>query len=88
MKTNLSEQTSFGVERIYFWSDSKTFLKYIYSIKKYFPFYVIQRLDEIRSNSSITDWNYIPTHLNVSDACTGRFDFIDFKDKNDYLNDP
>ena len=45
-------------------------------------------LDEIRLNSNITDWNYIKTHLNVSDTCTRPIDFTDFKDKNDYLNGP
>ena len=48
----------------------------------------MHRFDEIRSKSNITDWNYIPTHLNVSDACTRPNGFTDFKDKNDYLNDP
>ena len=48
----------------------------------------MHRLDEIRLNSNITDWNYIPTHHNVSDACTRPIDFTDFKDKNYYLNGP
>ena len=87
-KTKLLEETNFDVERIYFWSNSKTVLKYINNKKKYFPVYVMHRLDEIRSNSNITNWNYIPTHHKVSDACTRPIDFIDFKDKNDYLNSP
>ena len=70
IKTKLLEETNFDVERIYFWSDSKTVLKHICYEKKHFPVYVLHRLDEIRSNSNITDWNYIPTHHNVSDACT------------------
>ena len=88
IKTKLLEETNFDVEKIYFWSDSKTVLKYIYNEKKHFPVYVMHRLDEIRSNSNITDWSYIPTHPNVSDACTWPIDFIDLKDKNDYLNGP
>ena len=86
IKTKLLEETNFDVEKIYFWSDFKTVLKYIYNEKKHFPVYVMHRLDEIRSQSNITDWNYIPTHLNVSNACTRPFGFTDFKDKNDYLN--
>ena len=74
----LLEETNFDVERIYFWRDSKTALKYIYNEKKHFPVYIMHRLDEIRSNSKITNWNYIPTHHNVSDAFTRP---IDFKDK-------
>ena len=45
----------------------------------------MHRLDEIRSNSNITNWNYIPTHHNVSDAYTRPIDIIDFKDRNDHL---
>ena len=85
IKTKLLEETNFDVKRIYFWSDSKTVLKYIYNKKKHFPVYVMHRLDEIRSNSNITNWNYISTHHNVSDACTQPIDFIDIKDRNDYL---
>ena len=80
IKKKLLEETNFDVERIYFWRDSKTALKYIYNEKKYFPVYIMHRLDEIRSNSKITNWNYIPTHHNVSDAFTRP---IDFKDKSD-----
>ena len=70
IKKKLLEETNFDVERIYFWRDSKTALKYIYNEKKHFPVYIMHRLDEIRSNSKITNWNYIPTHHNVSDAFT------------------
>ena len=65
-------------EMIYFRSNSKTILKYIYNKKKHFPVYVIHRLGNI--NSDITDWNYIPTYHNVSDACIWPIDFSDFKD--------
>ena len=85
-KIKLLEETYFDIERIYFWNDSKTALKYICNEKKHFTVYVMHRLDQIRSNSNITDWNYIPTHHNVSDACTRPIDFIDFKDNIDYLN--
>ena len=33
IKTKLLEETNFDVEKIYFWSDSKTVLKYIYNEK-------------------------------------------------------
>ena len=80
MKKKFLEETNFDVERIYFWRDSKTALTYIYNQKKHFPVYIMHRLDEIRSNSKITNWNYIPTHHNVSDAFTRP---INFKDKSD-----
>ena len=80
IKKKLLEETNFDVERICFWRDWKTALKYIYNEKKHFPVYIMHRLDEIRSNSKITNWNYIPTHHNVSDAFTRP---IDFKDKSD-----
>ena len=68
IKTKLLEETNFDIERIYFWIDSKTVLKYMYNKKKHLSVYVLHRLDEIRSNSNVTDWNYIPTHHSVSDA--------------------
>ena len=72
IKTKLLE------EMIYFRSNSKTILKYIYNKKKNFPVYVMHRLGNI--NSDITDWNCIPTYHNVSDACIWPIDFSDFKD--------
>ena len=88
IKVKLLSETIFNVKNIYFWSDSKAVLKYIYNENKHFPVYVMHRLDEIRSNSSINDWNYIPTNLNISDLCTRPIDFTDFINKRDYLSGP
>ena len=52
----------------------------------HFLVYDMHGLDEIRSNSNITDWIYIPTHPNVSDAFTLPIDFTSFKDESNYLN--
>ena len=43
---------------------------------------------EVRLKPKVTGGNYIPTHLNIFDACTESIAFIDFKDKNNFLNDP
>ena len=48
----------------------------------------MHRLNEIRSNSTITDWSYIPIHHNVSDAFARPIDFVDFKDRKDCLYGP
>ena len=88
IKVKLLSETNFNVKKIYFWGDSKAVLKYIYNENKHFPVYVMHRLDEIRSNSSINDWNYIPTNLNISDLCTRPIDFTDFINKRDYLSGP
>ena len=88
IKVKLLSETNFNVKNIYFWSDSKAVLKYIYNENKHFPVYVMHRLDEIQSNSSINDWNYIPTNLNISDLCTRPIDFTDFINKRDYLSGP
>ena len=83
IKVKLLSETNFNVKNISFWSDSKAVLKYIYNENKHFPVYVMHRLDEIRSNSSINDWNYIPTNLNISDVCTRPIDFTDLINKRD-----
>lgn len=43
IKSKLLEETFFSLKRIYFWSDSKTVLKYNYDEKKHFPVCVMPR---------------------------------------------
>lgn len=88
MKVKLLTDTYFNIKNVYFWSDSKTVLKYIHNENKHFPVYVMHRLNEIRLNSNITEWHYIPTSLNISDICTRPINFTDFIKRYDYLQGP
>lgn len=53
-----------------FWSDSTTVLHWIKNDSRNYKTYVANRLGEIDELTQITDWRYIPTHLNVADIAT------------------
>ena len=57
LKVFVLEQLKFRVNKIYFWTDSQTTLKYIKNESKKFPIFVMNRLHEIRANSDVTEWN-------------------------------
>lgn len=57
-------------DRIFFWSDSKATLKYIKNEKRRFPAFVMQRVNEIRLNSSPSAWRFVPGNLNPGDHTT------------------
>ena len=52
------------------WSDSKTVLQYIRNENVKYPTYVMHRVSEIKKNTDVSSWNYIPGVLNVADDAT------------------
>ena len=52
-----------------FWSDSQTVLKYIKNENQRFSAYIMHRVNEIKSNSNISDWHYVPGKMNITDQC-------------------
>ena len=56
------------IDNIYLWSDSKTVLNYLRNRNTNFGPYIMRRCNEIRQNTNVEDWNYIPTDLNIADA--------------------
>ena len=56
------------MDNIYLWSDSKTVLNYLRNRNTNFGPYIIRRYNEIRQNTNVEDWNYIPTDLNIADV--------------------
>ena len=53
-----------------FWVDSQIVLKYIQNTNRNFPTFVMNRLNEIRLNSDVVDWNFIQGNQNPADLCT------------------
>ena len=45
---------------IKFWVDSQIVLKYIQNTNRNSPIFVMNHLNEIRLNSNVVDWNFIP----------------------------
>ena len=52
------------------WSDSKTVLQYIRNENVKYNTYVMHRVSEIKKNTDVSSWNYIPGALNVADDTT------------------
>ena len=53
-----------------------------------FGIYIAHRVNEIRENSSIDDWYYIPTKLNVADELTRYFGFKNLTNQSRWCNGP
>ena len=88
LKVKIIKEGKFDPSKIYFWSDSKAVLKYIYNEHKRFSVFVTQRVNEIRLSSEISDWHYIPGNQNPADDCTRPFSFKSFLQNKRYLNGP
>ena len=88
LKVYVLEQLEFTVNKIYFWTDSQITLKYIKSESKRFPIFVMNRLHEIRANSDITEWNYVPGEMNPADHCAGYTPFSQFMSQTSWIDGP
>ncbi|XP_057296286.1 uncharacterized protein LOC130625249 [Hydractinia symbiolongicarpus] len=54
----------------YFWTDSQVVLGYLKNQTKRFKVFVANRIEIIRSNSKIDDWNYVPSNENPADIAS------------------
>ena len=70
MKVTIMKEISIKFNVIKLWTDSKVVLNYLHNTHSRFENYVLHRTNEIRLNTNINDWNYIPTKLNVADDAT------------------
>ena len=78
IKNKLIEDAKLNINRISFWKDSKTTLKYIENYDKSFPVFVTHRATEIREHSKKSEWHYIPSKFNVANDCTRPIKFEEF----------
>ena len=88
IKEKLVKEANVQVSKLYFWSDSKTVLKFIRNENTRFPTYVMHRINEIRSSSDISYCHFVPGKLNISDNCTRPTTFENIAKDNRYLNGP
>ena len=66
MKVKLLEEWNISINKVYFWVDSKTVLRYIQNENKRLSVFVSHRVNEIHSKSNIADWYIIEGKLNVA----------------------
>ena len=88
IKEKLVKEANVKVSKLYFWSDSKTVLRFTRNENSSFPTYVMHHINEIRSNSDILDWYFVPGKLSISDNCTHTITFKSIAKDNQYLNGP
>ena len=69
IKCKKVDESQITVNDIYFWSHSQT-VKYIKNENQRFSAYSMHRVNEIKSNSNIADWYYVPGKMNIADQCT------------------
>ena len=70
MKNVILDEVKLEIKSVYFWCDSKTVINYLKNETTNFGVYIAHRVNEIRRSSSIEDWYYVPTKLNVADDLT------------------
>ena len=75
IKLNIIVQVDFQIDNITLYSDLKVTLNCISnSSRKFLPF-VMNRLNEIRTNTEIKQWKYIPGNLTRAEMCTRYHSF-------------
>ena len=75
LKDKIVEIFDIQFASIKFWVDSQIVLKYIQNTNRNFSIFVMNRLNEIRLNSNVADWNFIPGNQNPADLCTRYMPF-------------
>ena len=63
----VKENLDINLHAVKYYTDSKVVLGYIHNQSRRFYTYVSNRIDKIRTVSSPTQWNFVPTHLNPAD---------------------
>ena len=66
-KTHIIRDSEIQPSNVYLWSDSKVVLNYIKNVDTSFGSYIAQKVNEIRSNADINQWNYVRSSFNVAD---------------------
>ena len=64
------EHKDIKVNNRYFWTDSSTVLQWIRSDPRNYKMYVAHRLGEIDELTTVSEWRYVPSKLNIADLAT------------------
>ncbi|XP_055633296.1 uncharacterized protein LOC129773676 [Toxorhynchites rutilus septentrionalis] len=67
---SIAKEHTINITRRIFWTDSSTVLSWIHSDHRRYKQYVAFRISEILSESSVTEWKWVPTRKNVADEAT------------------
>ncbi|XP_055622051.1 uncharacterized protein LOC129765665 [Toxorhynchites rutilus septentrionalis] len=70
MAKAIAENHTLRIKKRFMWTDSTTVLDWLRSDSRKYRQYVAFRIGEILSKSSIEEWRWVPTKLNVADEAT------------------
>ena len=88
LKTTVMEEINLEIKKVFFWCDSKTVLNYIRNDHSNFGVYIAHRINEILENSSVSQWHYIPSNMNVADDATRGISFKQFGTNSRWFTGP
>ena len=54
----------------YYWTDSQVVLGYLRNTHKRFKVFFANRVQQIRENTDVSKWNYIPSKMNPADCAS------------------
>ena len=88
MKVAIFNSVTVKINKVFMWSDSKTVLQYNRNGNVKYPTYVMHRVSEIKKNTDVSSWNYIPGVLNVADDATRVTKFQNLNEHCRWFNGP
>ena len=69
-------ELQFGITKEVFWADSQVVLSYIKSQTRRFKTFVGNRIQTIKDNSDVAQWQYVPSKSNPADYISRGLDEI------------
>ena len=63
----LTSELQFGITKDVFWTDSQVVLSYIKNQTRRFKTFVANRIQTIKDQSDVTQWQYVPSKSNPAD---------------------
>ena len=70
LAVQLRKELDVEIHEEVFWTDSKVVLGYIQNTTKWFKIFVANHIHQIKGNSDVLQWHYIPTKENPADNCS------------------
>ncbi|XP_036347753.1 uncharacterized protein LOC118757122 [Rhagoletis pomonella] len=70
LANNVMKALQFPIHARFWWSDSKTVLKWLRMDPRNFKQYVMHRVGEVLEATNATDWNWVPSKINPAGLAT------------------
>ncbi|XP_055614659.1 uncharacterized protein LOC129760983 [Uranotaenia lowii] len=85
---NICSSLDLHIKQRFLWTDSQTVLAWLRSDSRKYHQFVSYRVGEILSTTTISEWRYIPSKLNVADKATKWDSGPDFSPNNTWFTGP